>query len=362
MNLSINCEVSLSKKLRSLVEGNDCTIVLTTDSLVNGKGNGRISITSDGDFASQFDTSETSIMITPIEINSEVPEALAVGAIFSNAISEKSDVRTPADKIAATEAPEKREVANAIVRKEEVKTPDEFKETKDPYCEKYIKNLTELIEAATEASNKSVDVDIGSARNERERALLIEKKEKGQCMDVPAYIVNDKAGALSVNDLGITLNLNAPFNLANLSGRKVAESGELRGLIRAGIVKFISPSEAQNYINMMDREIIKAPTLDVFDNRKQAEANMAGDEILPTDDIERMELSMDDLDSPTLEESMIINLTENLGSSESVRESGARTTTHGSIPSKSARKNIPTSSDLAESNKNPAHRTIRKAQ
>ena len=362
MNLSINCKVSLSKKLRSLVEGNDCTIVLTTDNLENGKGNGRISITSDGDFASQFDTNETSIMITPIEISSEVPEALAVGSIFSNTIVENKGARTPIDRIAVTEAPEKGEVPNAIVRKEEVRTPEEFKQVDEPQCSRYIKSIEELVNAAREASNKEVDVDVGSARNEREKAVLMERKEKGASIDLPAYVVNEKAGVLTINDLDVVLHLNAPFNLANLSGRKVAESGELRGLLRAGIVRFISPQEAQGFMSKMDNEIVKTPSLEVFDNKQQAEAAIAGqtEGILATDDIDRMELSMDDLDAPTQEESMIINLTENIGALSSSVSGGSRTSVHGSVPPKNTRKSVPINSDLAEPNKNPALRTIRK--
>jgi len=82
MNLSINCKISLSKKLRSLVNGKECNIILTSTDLIDGKGEGRLSITTEGDFAPQFDTNETSIMITPMSVSDEVPVSHAVGSIF----------------------------------------------------------------------------------------------------------------------------------------------------------------------------------------------------------------------------------------------------------------------------------------
>jgi hypothetical protein len=329
-----------------------------------------LSIACDGEMAPVFDTNETSIMITPMEISKEMPDLQAVGSIFSTATVETSGARTPVDRMAATEAPEKEKVSHAIVIQEEVETPPGLEVRKDPNWAKYINSLEELLNAAREASNKNVDVDVGSARNEREKALLLSQKEKGASMSLPAYVVNEKAGILSINDLGVALHLNTPFNLANLSGSKVAESGELRGLINAGIVRFISPQEAQGFMDKMDDEIVKAPTLDIFDNSAEAMAAASGQssqndqhkDILPTDDIQKIELSMDDLDAPTQEESMIINLTENNGSVRESSDGGSRTSVHGSAPSKSNRKNIPTASSMASPNQNPAHNTIKKSR
>ena len=358
MNLSIDCKVSLSKKLRSIVNGQECSIVLTTSDLVNGKGEGRLSISCEGDYLNDFDTNETSIMITPVNVSDEVPDNRAVSSIFANNIppQNRTGERTPADKMAVTKAPSKKNVPHAIVPKEEVVTPEEFKQLDSPKCKKYIMDLDTLIQAARAVSKNEVDIDLGSARNERERALLLEQKRKGQSIGTPAYIVNDKAGVLSINDLDLVLICNAPFNLANLPGKRVAESGELRGLLNAGIVKFISPAEAQEYMNKMDREIIKAPTLDVFDNRYEAESNMVEKANGPSIQADIMELTMEDLERPTTEESMIIDLTENID--PTLQSEGRKTSRHGSIPrtsSHQANENIDMGSD-----KSPAHATVRK--
>jgi len=359
MNLSINCKISLSKKLRSLVDGKECSIVLTTTDLINGKGEGRLSIVTEGDFAPQIDTNETSIMITPISVSDEVPISHAVGSIFSTMATEQNVTsRTAIDRIAVTKAPEKKHVPHAIVHREEKIVPQEFKELKDNKCQDYITNLQDLLIAAKDASKNEVDIDIGSASNEREKAVLMELKKRGKSINMPAYIVNDKAGILSINDLDLTLILNAPFNLANLSGKRVAESGELRGLLNAGIVKFITPQQAQAYINKMDTEIIKAPSLDVFD-RHQTEENMMSDNpIGPSEQADMMELTMDDLESPTLEESMIIDLTANTDAI--LQTGGYKTSVHGSTPRqpKQPRQTIPHSQGESE---NPAKITIRKA-
>jgi len=264
--------------------------------------------------------------------------------------------------MAVTQAPEKRQIPHAIVHKEEKPIPTEFKELSNEKCQEYITNLGDLLQAAKEASKHEVDIDVGSASNEREKAVLMELKKRGKSITMPAYIVNDKAGILSINDLDLTLVINAPFNLANLSGKRVAESGELRGLLNAGIVKFISPKEAQAYMNKMDTEIIKAPTLEVFD-RRGAENNMSTDNSnsVPLDQADMMELTMDDLDRPTLEESMIIDLTEN--SDAILQTEGYKTSVHGSTPrqTKTPRQSIPQAQGESKSNENPAKTTIRRA-
>lgn len=366
MSLSINCQISLSKKLRNLIEGKECTINLSSSELVDGKGLGRLSIVTESEISNQIDMTETNISIIPIDVADEMPESHAVGSIFTTDVPKKVTSksgrvsRTAVDRIAVTEPPEKHEVPYAIVSKEEIKTPKEFKEMKSPRCQRYIKDISELLEAAEKASNKNVDIDIGKASNDRERALLIEQRNRGSSIGIPAYIVNDKAGALTINDLDLVLHLNAPFNLANISGKKIAESGQLRGLLRAGIVRFISPEEAQNYMNKLDEEIIKAPSLDVFDNRRQAEAAiMRDDEVYHNSDV--MDLTMEDLESPTQEESLIIDLTANTGSSGEIIREGNKKSVHGSTHS-NIKKNIPTVTNLVEPNKNPAHRTVRKLQ
>ena len=83
MNVSLNCKISLSKKLRLLL-GKEGTITLTTSILIDGKGMGKLSLMSeeDNDKCFQLDTTETSIMITPTDVSDEIPSSSDVQLEF----------------------------------------------------------------------------------------------------------------------------------------------------------------------------------------------------------------------------------------------------------------------------------------
>ena len=101
--------------------------------------------------------------------------------------------------------------------------------------------------------------------------------------------------------------------------------------------------------------IMYMPTMRTEANMSGSGDNGAIDTSYTKDDT--MDLTMSDLESPTQEESMIIDLTENTGLSSQAE--GSRTSVHGSTPTR-AKKRIPTASGLADSNANPARKSIRK--
>ena len=89
MKTTLACKISLSKKMRSLLQ-NGGSISLTSDTLESGKGDGLLIISNSS--RKEIDSeillgNETSIMITPIEIVEVAPDSLQgnpVGNIFSN--------------------------------------------------------------------------------------------------------------------------------------------------------------------------------------------------------------------------------------------------------------------------------------
>ena len=362
MNISLNCKISLSKKLRALLK-NGGTITLTTSDLVDGKGDGKLSIFSEGDLTTFSELpeelkSETSIMLTPIEIADEVPSANTKmhASIFNN-LPKKGESDPIVDRIAATHAPEKNEVARAI--KKEIVIPEAFETLNEPECKEYITDLQELIATAnlTSKNKKGNDIDVESATSDRERVILMELKSKADAIDVPAWIVNDKVGRLTINDLDISLPLNVPTNLGNVSARKILASRDLRGLIKDGYVKFITPDEIEGF--MGESEVTQdRGSLEVFDNvdeamakafktkGKHTESTKPSRSIRRRDEIEDgdedtreeevIDLEQEDLDRPTEEESMVLNLTKNAPKVKSFSNTptshGNRPTTHSNKP------------------------------
>ena len=89
MNLTINCKISLSKKLREVLGNKGGTLILTTSELQEGKGIGILSLTSE--LSDSYEglpdilKGETSIQITPIDIADETPSNSSIthGTIFS---------------------------------------------------------------------------------------------------------------------------------------------------------------------------------------------------------------------------------------------------------------------------------------
>jgi hypothetical protein len=329
MNISIACKISLSKKLRALLNGRG-TLVLTTGDLADGKGIAKLSLSSEIE-GEQYNLSlldgETSIMIKPTGlVYDEMPDGQTVGSIFST-IPKKGEAEEMVHRIAVVHAPEeKEEIAHAVVPKNKIVTPPEFSALDNKDCKEYVSNLEGLIDAVNKAKHKVSDIDLNSITNVRERAVMTEVKEKAEAIEVSAYIVSDQCAKLAINDLDISLDMNMPFDLSNISARRIAASADLKALLSNGLVKFIAPSERESYVRKAVRdEAQKSRGLEVYDNHKAAEHAIAT-EITEIDEDAAIEISEADEDVPTEEESLI-NLT-----SIPVNRTAGTTTTHGSRP------------------------------
>jgi hypothetical protein len=211
--------------------------------------------------------------------------------------------------------------------------------------------MEELIQAVNVSKNKVSDVDPDSAATNREKALLLEIKEKSEAIDVQAWIVNDQAGIMTINDLNISLPLNVPYDLSNISAKRISMSKDLKGLLKSGFVKFISPEEREEYVSKAVGEATRTSSLEVFDSPDEAEAAIGrlGDDLIDNDDDEEvdnrsikerrpvissnsMEITEADL-AETEEESMVMNLTQNLPTVKTrpVAVEGNRRTTHDNV-------------------------------
>lgn len=312
MSLTLNCEISLSKKLRKLL-GEHGTVTLTTGDLVNGRGEGRLSLDSEYlKGMSQFDASllgnETSITLTPVSAGEEMPTGSATAALFSN-VPVPGQEEPLIQRMAAVNAPAPGQVARAIAPAASVpaQMPTEIQ---NPAYQSYVADLEGLIEVVNLAKNKVSDISLQGITDPRELAIQMEAKEQAEAIDVPAYIVNDKCATLTVNDLDIALSLNMPYDLSKISAKRIAASTELRSLLTSKFVKFISPAEVPAYVAKATGETQHYDVgLEVYDNHEQAEASMAstGGTVL-IDDATAMDISADD--NGATEEQSLINLTK----------------------------------------------------
>lgn len=321
MNIEIKCNVSLSKKFRALSANKNTKFTLITGTLVNGVGEGTIcmSVNDDADMNDLLNK-ETSVMIVPTSVSeeySEIPntqqEDGGVTSLFMNGASIEDDESPIIKKIGAVRPPDnKKQNATSIKPKQqiEMETPAPFKATQNPDAKKYIRDMNQLLEAIKLAENKKSNVDISKIQNPRLRAVAMEEKERAEAIDYPAFVVNDKCAVLTINDLGISLSLNIPYNLNNISAKRLANSKELHSMFRAGLIKFISPDEVQSYMAKIVEQ--EDHGLDVYDNWRQAESaigrekeNRARTAIRASDE---NELSLDDLDADTEEEKILKSL------------------------------------------------------
>jgi hypothetical protein len=185
-------------------------------------------------------------------------------------------------------------------------------------------------------TNEYVKPDLTGITNPRERAIALAEMEKAQSIPVPAFVVNEKMGMIAINDLGIDLPMNSPYNLANISASRIAQSADLKVLIRNGLVRFISPDEIQKYVDA-DVNTGSVPDLQVFDSPAEAEAAIAAGprnaSSVLIDEETAEEFTASELEKPTEEEDMILNLTQNMGNlpDSSLPESGVRTSSHGVV-------------------------------
>lgn len=314
--------------MRSLL-GKEGTVTLTTYNLIDGKGFGTLSLSGDG-ASSQFDQTETAIMITPVEVAEEIPNMENCQASIFSTIAPKGKEDKITSKMAVTNAPEKGEESRAF---QKPKIPKEFKPLENKECKTWIDNMGELVNAINVARSKISTVDLSKAKNDLEKAALMEMKEQEESVGVPAWIVlTDKVSNISINDLGISMSANIPFNLGNISAKKIAMSGDLKSLLSERYIKFIAPSERESYLSKVV-EAESVGVLEVFDSPDEAEANMrrskarrdddTGDEDDEDDEprkASKMEFTEEELAQPTEEESMIINLTQNLPTKKTTRQ------------------------------------------
>ena len=328
MDLTINCKISLSKRLRSLL-GKEGTVTLVTSSLIDGKGMGKLSLSNEGaDISGAFNPEampETAIMIEPVDMVDEVPNNdtqvhASIFATMQTEASSKSDEEPVVQKIAVVTPPEKGEESRAI--KKEISTPQEFSKLDESECKEWIADFEGLIEAVRVSRQKQSTIDLESARDDREYAVLKEQKDKEEAIDIPAWIVNDKAGALTINDLDISLPLNSPFDLSRIPARKISASKDLKSLLKSGYVKFVSPDERESYISKItEKEEEKVSELEVFDNHIQAGASMEGVVDTTINEEDNLMITENDMDTLSDEESMIMDLTQNMPTTKAITSS-----------------------------------------
>lgn len=336
MNLIIACEVSLSKKMRSIL-GSGESVVLSVSNINDGRGTGRLTLSTDNTDPIEVESiGETSIMLKPLEVIGDLPGNLdqSVESIFSS-LPIKGEKNEVIDKIGVVHPPEtKDEVADAMVERKSIKTPKPFQELDIVECKEYVSNLDELMDEVKIAKAKTVEVvktdeqDINSSFAQRARlaAVELEKKEQTEGINKIAWVVNDKVGKLTINDLDLTLTLNMPFDLSRISSHRIANSNDLRTMFNQKMVRFATPDEISE-LEIKAIKQIEIPGLDIFNSHEEAEANIAKETMVesPT----AMDIT-DDVAGE--EESIMINLTQDMPTTKSVIEKGVRHSSHGHQP------------------------------
>ena len=309
MDITIKCQLSLSKKLRALIQEGETRIVLVAPNITDGRGEANLVISSDKNLNRGEDLlgKETSIMLVPIEMVDVSIDPTTVGTIFTkNArIDSTATVRSSVEKMAVMEI-EAEKAAHSIKRQAEIaeELPQAFEITQKPEFRNYIETLEALDEAIDAAKTKTSGIDPDSIQDPRKRAEAKEIKEKLEAIDVDAYIVNDKCANLSINDLGINLVLNAPYNLSNISARRLLGSRELKAMFKAKLVKFIRPEEIPLYTKKAAMSV-EDRSIDVYSSPEEAEEHMERSGM----NVEKLNLSVDSLYAPTENEMLLTNLT-----------------------------------------------------
>lgn len=323
MDITITCNVSLSKKLRSIMGDGEGRVVFVMDSIIQGAGEGSLLISGENlnsNAAQQILEKETSIQFTPMAVKNEIPSVHSVSNIFSSGDIQKGGVRTAVDKIAATTPPEKGEASHSIKGAEEIEVPEPFPEYKNPQFRSFVSSFEELMMAVKAAQGKESEIDVDSIENPREKAVAIEAKEKAEAIDMAAYVVNDTCKSVTINDLDISLGLNIPFDLSNISAKRVAASGDLKAMIRANVIKFIKPEEVVKYMKKTQSEEIEKYGLEAYGSAEEAERAIGQ---IP--EAEQIDIKVND-SSPNEQEQLsgLVNLTGSPSSSN-----GITITSHG---------------------------------
>jgi hypothetical protein len=335
--ITIKCQISLSKKLRALIGNNTTTLTLITGELVDGKGEGNIILAALEEATQKsvddLINNETSIMLIPESMSDSIPKGVsAVTSIFAPE-EDTADIEEqhPVRKMASFSAPETRkEVKYAIKSKQKIEeeTPEVFESTQEPSFKKFVSNLDQLLEAIQLSEHKVSDIDIDAIKDPRKRAVAMEAKEKAEAIDYPAFIVNDKYADLTINDLGIHLVLNMPYNLENVSAKRLAASKEIKALFRQNMIKFIHPDDVQGYLDRA-KEANMEPEYKVFGD-KTGSAKRALETLTNTDRGEELMLEVDEMDAPTEQERLVSLTTKPIVQQSVVDENGVRRTVHGS--------------------------------
>jgi hypothetical protein len=335
MQVTLKCKVSLSKKMRSLLQ-NGASIVLTADSINSGKGEGLLVLSDESSNQDITDLlgKETSIQITPTEVsqggmNASVSKIYqggqqnpGVSQVFSEVPPQDLQVptgdsgpppqyqqsplqqplqqyppqyhqppqqyyppqqpqyqqRTAVDRLAAQQPPDHGQNNRAYYTHEEQVVPQQFSQTQNPSFIDYIKNYEELITAVNESKDKVSNInidpitDMDSMGVRRQKAILQEQKDMQESIGRDAYVVNERCASLTINDIGLDLPLRMPKNLGNLSAKTLASSRQLWDLFRKDYIRLISPKEADNFLkNAGNMSETYVPELEIYDSHIDAE-------------------------------------------------------------------------------------------
>jgi len=267
MNLIFKCNVSLSKKIRKICASD---VSLLVSEIEDGKGVGTLIIKSDSDIeeAKNLLENETSIMLTPLEVDLEAPSYDAVPNLFSDQASYMEDLN-PNDKnelrsFVETQPSKKEERIGHFGKKNEI--PEQFEELNDPQIKNHINDVQELwAEIERTKNEKTSDIDPDSIEDERKRLEAIETINVEEGLEKHAYVVNDTSGSIILSDIGLTFDKNIPQDLSKISAKTLYRSNDLRVLLREKLLKLIPPEERDFYLQKQKKDQIQFG-LDTYDN------------------------------------------------------------------------------------------------
>jgi hypothetical protein len=271
--MNIICKISLSKKIRKMV-GKNSNIVLS-GVIDNGTGEGILSISNPNIGQTvELNGEETSIILNLvkvsgesriIEASEEVDERVfnsnPVSSLFSDSAAYGTSnnpkairgvKRSPVDKIAATEV--SKNVSEAIVPKDEVVVPEQFKATQEKKFVEFVKSFDQLLDLVRNKKSFKSTINPSDYENERERITAQYEKEIEESIGVPAFVINKKYASLNVDDCNLVFLKNAPVDIGRISAKKLYSSPQLMSLIKSGELEIISPKEAAKIAHLVQKQ------------------------------------------------------------------------------------------------------------
>jgi hypothetical protein len=298
MKTTLKCKISLSKKMRNLLQDGG-SVVLTADSINSGKGEGYLTISDNG--AKDLDlneimSKETSIMITPVEVSTNDPQP-SVTNIYSDAAPQphaqspgvsnvfnqnasppsQNSPRNVVDRMAATAPPEHGNNNTSYYSQDELTVPKAFDSNSAPDFMSHINSPQELFEAVNQSKDKDSGINVAQINKTdsmhivKQKALLLEEKEMLEGIGCAAYVVNEKCASLEISDLGVSLGLNMPKNLGHISAKRLSGSRELWNLFKTGAIRLVSPNEADHLLrNAAAMNATYVPGLEIYDSSYDA--------------------------------------------------------------------------------------------